>query len=137
VLSAALIVNWFGDSLGGAVARPDGVEWPCYGFFLDRPSDGLRQFPFAISLDLTEVRLLFLQLNTAVYLKPPIPLDIAGMRLGFGDLRSIAWIAVNSGLYVMGMIGELGNSPETSRQPVKTAKKGDAGIGMSCQKWIQ
>jgi hypothetical protein len=39
---------------------------------------------------------------------PPVPLDIAGMRLGYGEMCGIAWIAVNFGLYVIVMIGQLG-----------------------------
>jgi len=71
-----------------------------------RPAGWHRTVPFAIGL--TEVRLLFPALNTAFHLKPPIPLDIAGMRLGYGDMRGIACVAVNFGLYVMGMIGQPG-----------------------------
>lgn len=149
VANAALIVNWFGDSLDGAVARRRGIERPRYGFFLDQSIDVLSQFLFAVGLGLsgfirmdvagiglatylmmtaqsllraevsrtfhlasagfglTEVRCLFLVLNVAFYLKPPVPLDIAGASLGYGDMLGIAWIAVNLGLYVAGMIGQL------------------------------
>ncbi len=150
VVNAALIVNWFGDSLDGAVARRRGIERPRYGFFLDQSIDVLSQFLFAIGLGLsgfvrldvaaiglatylmmtaqsllraevsrtfhlasagfglTEVRCLFLALNVAFYVKPPVPLDIAGTSLGYGDMLGIAWIIANLGLYVMGMIGQLG-----------------------------
>lgn len=56
---------------------------------------------------LTEVRCLFLALNVAFYLKPPVPLDIAGTSLGYGDIPGIAWIVVNLGLYLAGTIGQL------------------------------
>lgn len=56
---------------------------------------------------LTEVRCLFLALNVAFYLKPPVPLDIAGTSLGYGDMLGIAWIVVNLGLYLAGTIGQL------------------------------
>jgi phosphatidylglycerophosphate synthase len=150
VVNAALIVNWFGDSLDGAVARRRGIERPRYGFFLDQSIDVLSQFLFAVGLGLsgfvrldiaaiglatylmmtaqsllraevsrtfhlasagfglTEVRCLFLALNVAFYVKPPVPLDIAGTSLGYGDMLGIAWIIANLGLYVMGMIGQLG-----------------------------
>ncbi len=150
VVNAALIANWFGDSLDGAVARRRGIERPRYGFFLDQSIDVLSQFLFAIGLGLsglvrmdvaamglvtylmmtaqsllraevtrtfhlasagfglTEVRCLFLALNVAFYLKPPVPLDIAGASFGYGDLLGVAWIAVNLGLYLAGMFGQLG-----------------------------
>lgn len=150
VVNAALIANWFGDSLDGAVARRRGIERPRYGFFLDQSIDVLSQFLFAIGLGLsgmvrmdvaaiglatylmmtaqsllraevsrtfhlasagfglTEVRCLFLALNVAFYLKPPVPLDIAGTSLGYGDMLGIAWIVVNFGLYLAGTVGQLG-----------------------------
>lgn len=149
VVNAALIVNWFGDSLDGAVARRSGVERPRYGFFLDQSIDVLSQFLFAIGLGLsgflrmdvaaiglatylmmttqsllrlevsrtfhlasggfglTEVRCLFFALNVVFYLRPPVPLDIAGTRAGYGDMLGIIWIAANVGLFVAGMIGQL------------------------------
>ena len=56
---------------------------------------------------LTEVRCLFLAMNAAFYLKPPQPLDVAGMIMGYGDMLGILWIIVNLGLYVAGMAGQL------------------------------
>ena len=150
-VNAALIFNWFGDSLDGAVARRRGIERPHYGFFLDQSIDVLSQFLFAIGLGLsgfvhmeiaaiglagylmmtaqsllraevsrtfhlasagfglTEVRCLFLALNVAFYLKPPGRFDVVGMSLGYGDVLGIVWIVANLGLYVVGMIRELGH----------------------------
>jgi phosphatidylglycerophosphate synthase len=161
VVNAALVVNWFGDSLDGAVARRRGVERPRYGFFLDQSIDVLSQFLFAIGLGLsgfvrldvaaiglatylmmtaqsllraevsrtfhlasagfglTEVRCLFLALNVAFYLKPPGSLDIAGTHLGYGDMLGIVWIAANLGLFVMGMIGQLGQLARDEPPPGK------------------
>jgi phosphatidylglycerophosphate synthase len=36
---SGLIINWFGDSLDGNVARVRGIERPTYGFFVDHTSD--------------------------------------------------------------------------------------------------
>lgn len=52
-VNAALVVNWFGDSLDGAVARRRGIERPRYGFFLDQSIDVLSQFLFALGLGLS------------------------------------------------------------------------------------
>jgi archaetidylinositol phosphate synthase len=37
--SAGLVINWFGDSLDGTLARVRGIERPRYGFFIDHTSD--------------------------------------------------------------------------------------------------
>ena len=37
--SLGLIVNWFGDSLDGTLARHRGIERPRYGFFVDHTTD--------------------------------------------------------------------------------------------------
>jgi archaetidylinositol phosphate synthase len=37
--SVGLLINWFGDSLDGTLARVRGVERPRYGFFIDHTSD--------------------------------------------------------------------------------------------------
>jgi archaetidylinositol phosphate synthase len=35
------VLNWFGDSLDGTVARVRGIERPHFGFFLDKSTDVL------------------------------------------------------------------------------------------------
>jgi archaetidylinositol phosphate synthase len=37
--SVGLVINWFGDSLDGTLARVRGIERPRYGFFIDHTSD--------------------------------------------------------------------------------------------------
>ena len=39
--SAGLIINWFGDSLDGTLARLRKIERPRYGFFIDNTTDFL------------------------------------------------------------------------------------------------
>jgi len=43
VASAGLIINWFGDSLDGTLARFRKIERPRYGFFIDNTTDLLSQ----------------------------------------------------------------------------------------------
>jgi phosphatidylglycerophosphate synthase len=50
LVNLALVVNWFGDSLDGKVARLNGIERPRYGLFLDQSVDVLAQFLFALGL---------------------------------------------------------------------------------------
>lgn len=39
--SLGLIINWFGDSLDGTVARVRNTQRPLYGFFIDHNVDGI------------------------------------------------------------------------------------------------
>lgn len=73
---------------------------------------------------LTEVRCLFLALNVAFYLTPPVPLDISGMRLGYGDMLGIAWISANLVLYRAGMSGQLGQLSREESPNDKDRQKG-------------
>jgi len=43
VASAGLVINWFGDSLDGTLARFRKIERPRYGFFIDNTTDLLSQ----------------------------------------------------------------------------------------------
>jgi phosphatidylglycerophosphate synthase len=43
VASAGLVINWFGDSLDGTLARFRKIERPRYGFFIDNATDLLSQ----------------------------------------------------------------------------------------------
>jgi archaetidylinositol phosphate synthase len=53
LVNAGLVINWFGDSLDGAVARLRGIERPRYGFFLDQSTDVAGQFLFAMGLGIS------------------------------------------------------------------------------------
>jgi phosphatidylglycerophosphate synthase len=48
-----LLINWFGDSLDGTLARVRTVERPRYGFFLDHTTDLFSQAFIALGLGLS------------------------------------------------------------------------------------
>lgn len=48
-----LIINWFGDSLDGSLARFRGIERPRYGFFVDQFSDVSAHFLMLFGLGLS------------------------------------------------------------------------------------
>jgi archaetidylinositol phosphate synthase len=48
--SVGLVINWFGDSLDGTLARVRGIERPRYGFFIDHTSDLFCQIITFLSL---------------------------------------------------------------------------------------
>jgi len=48
--TAGLLVNWFGDSLDGTLARVRQIERPRYGFFLDQNLDAFEQLIIAFGI---------------------------------------------------------------------------------------
>lgn len=42
--SAGFVVNWYGDSLDGTLARVRGTQRPLYGYYLDHTVDALNEF---------------------------------------------------------------------------------------------
>ena len=61
--TAGLLVNWFGDSLDGTLARVRQIERPRYGFFLDQNIDAFEQLIFAIGIGLSG----FIRLELALF----------------------------------------------------------------------
>lgn len=53
--SLGLIVNWFGNSLDGSLARYRQIERPRYGFYLDNTVDVVEQLIFAVGLSLSGI----------------------------------------------------------------------------------
>ena len=53
LVEVGLILNWYGDSLDGRVARLRGRERPRYGFFLDQSVDILAQALFSLGLGMS------------------------------------------------------------------------------------
>ena len=46
--SLGFVVNWFGDSLDGTLARVRNAQRPIYGFYLDHNIDGLTVLIFCV-----------------------------------------------------------------------------------------
>src|SRR5690606_6684835 len=78
VASLLLVVNWFGDSLDGTLARYRRIERPRYGFYLDHLMDAYSTFMIGIGLGLSPYMLLpvgfaiviaYLLLSINVYLE--------------------------------------------------------------------
>jgi archaetidylinositol phosphate synthase len=53
--NAGLVINWFGDSLDGTLARYRGIERPRYGFYLDNAIDVPEQLFLALGLALSGI----------------------------------------------------------------------------------
>ena len=53
VASALLVVQWFGDSLDGTLARVRGIQRPKYGYYLDHFVDAIATAAIGIGLGLS------------------------------------------------------------------------------------
>ena len=51
--SLGLIINWFGDSLDGTLARYRNIQRPKYGFFVDHTVDALSEVLIILGLGLS------------------------------------------------------------------------------------
>ena len=104
--SLGFVINWFGDSLDGSVARVRGEQRPVYGFFLDHNIDCINEMMMFVGVGLSPlmhmnitlvVLALYLMLSVSVYidahLKNEFRLTYGGM--GPTELRLIV-IAVNT-----------------------------------------
>jgi phosphatidylglycerophosphate synthase len=58
VASALLVVQWFGDSLDGTLARVRGIERPTYGYYIDHLVDAIATAAIGIGLGLSPLMLL-------------------------------------------------------------------------------
>lgn len=81
VVSGMLVVNWFGDSLDGTLARVRMTERPRYGYYLDHMIDAFNTVAVGIGIGLSpfveiEVALglviLYLMLSVNVYLESSV-----------------------------------------------------------------
>ena len=50
VACSGLVLNWFGDSLDGSLARQRGIERPFYGYFVDHSVDALSMVVIMLGL---------------------------------------------------------------------------------------
>lgn len=109
--SFGFVVNWYGDSLDGTLARVRNTQRPVYGFYLDHCVDGLTMAVMCIGAGLSEmlnlyiamaVLVVYLLLSISVYinahLKGEFKLTFAGM--GPTEFRLIMIIVNTLFIYV-------------------------------------
>lgn len=61
--SFGFILNWFGDSLDGTLARYRHIERPKYGFFVDHIADAITEFILVLGIGLSP----YVRLDIALY----------------------------------------------------------------------
>jgi phosphatidylglycerophosphate synthase len=110
--SFGFVVNWFGDSLDGTLARFRHIERPRYGFFLDHTLDsasetiifiGLGLSPY-VNLDLAFLALIgYLLLSIFVFISTYVSgeFKISYGRFGPTEIRAVAFLA-NTIIFFMG-----------------------------------
>lgn len=91
-VNAALVVQWFGDSLDGTLARTRRIERPRYGYYLDHLTDAYSTLAIGLGLGFSPYMLLstglaivigYLLLSINVYLETHV---FGRFRLGHGVL---------------------------------------------------
>ena len=115
VSSLGLVLNWFGDSLDGSLARHRRIERPRYGYFLDSSVDALNVLFFAVGLGLSPyvsmsaallllcsyyLLMHYVLLSAQVFQKH----DLTKVYLGPTELRLLA-MAFNTVIWVVGPLG--------------------------------
>ena len=155
--SFGLVVNWFGDSLDGTVARFRKIERPNYGYFLDNSIDLVTQFLIALGMALsgfirwelafvvlsvflmmsvltllrektsgvfqlayggigpTEMRVLFIALNTVMFFIPPWPITLFGLQMTYPNWLSLIWVTFALVTFVWTMSSQI--SELAAREP--------------------
>ncbi len=106
------IVNWYGDSLDGTVARYRHIERPIYGFFVDHVLDAVSQVLFFIGLGISPyisfnvaclTLIAFLLMTTLIFLRTNTASEfrISYNMLGPTEARVLA-ILLNTAMFFFG-----------------------------------
>ncbi len=102
--SLGFVINWFGDSLDGTLARYRDIQRPRYGFFIDHTMDAMSECLIFIGLGISpyvrlEIACLaligYLLLSVLTYVRTCVDgvFKISYTRLGPTEIRAIAILA--------------------------------------------
>ena len=128
--SLGFVINWFGDSLDGTLARFRHIERPIFGFFIDHTVDAFTEVIIFLGLGMTiyvsfnvaSLALIgYLLLSVLVYVRTCVAgvFKISYGKLGPTEIRVLA-ILLNIGMFfggvktysfVIGTIGKISFSP--------------------------
>jgi phosphatidylglycerophosphate synthase len=111
-VSFALVVQWFGDSLDGNLARYRKIQRPRYGYYLDHLTDAYSTLAIGLGLGLSPYMLLsvglavvtaYLVLSINVYLETYVfnEFSFSYGRLGPTEVR-VLLILLNTAAFVVG-----------------------------------
>jgi phosphatidylglycerophosphate synthase len=111
--SLGFLVNWFGDSLDGTLARYRHIERPRYGYYIDHTTDAVCQIMIFLGLGLTPyisfnvaclALISYLLLSILVYIRTYVvgEFKISYGKLGPTESRAIA-VLLNTAMYFFGL----------------------------------
>jgi len=111
--SFGFVLNWFGDSLDGTLARHRHIERPRFGFYIDHTTDTFCQAVFFLGLGLSPyiafnaacIALIgYLMLGTLAYVRTCVvgEFKISYGKLGPTEIRVLA-ILLNTAMYFVGI----------------------------------
>jgi len=111
--SLGFVVNWFGDSLDGTLARYRRIERPLYGYFVDHTTDMVCQLMIGIGLGLSPyvsfnvaslMVLSYVMLSGLVYLRTYVAGEFKISYGGLGPTESrVVAVFLNMGMYFFGV----------------------------------
>lgn len=131
---AGYLVNWFGDSLDGSLARWRKIERPAYGYFLDHSVDSLTIFLMIGGLGISPyMRFDVALICVATYLLLAIHTFLAAKVMGEFRLSYMAGGPTELRLMLIAMTGAMGvfgsrDIPSTNMSPFDIFGLGVAGI---------
>ena len=111
--SLGFVINWFGDSVDGTLARHRHIERPVYGFFIDHTVDSVIETMIFLGLGLTPyinftlacmALIGYLLLSVLVFIRTCLvgEFKISYGKLGPTEIRALA-ILLNAGMYFGGV----------------------------------
>jgi archaetidylinositol phosphate synthase len=110
--SFGFVVNWYGDSMDGTLARHRNIQRPTYGFFVDHVVDAFSQLliftglglsPF-VKFEIASMALIgYMMLSILVYIQTSVKgvFKISYGKLGPTEVRAIA-VLVNTYIFFSG-----------------------------------
>lgn len=130
LVSFGILLNWFGDSLDGTLARYRQIERPRFGFFVDHTTDAFNEVMIFVGLGLTPyisfpaaclALIGYLLVSVLVYVRTCVvgEFQISYSKLGPTEIRVLA-ILLNIVMYFwgiqtmtlrLGIFGEISFSP--------------------------
>jgi archaetidylinositol phosphate synthase len=111
--SAGFVINWFGDSLDGTLARERKIERPVFGFFLDHTTDAACQVAIFLGMGVSPYvafsvaclgLIAYLLLSVVIFVRTCAngEFKISYGKLGPTEIRVVA-IALNTFIYFVGV----------------------------------
>ncbi|MGE5642820.1 MAG: CDP-alcohol phosphatidyltransferase family protein [Byssovorax cruenta] len=111
--SLGFVVNWFGDSLDGTLARYRRIERPLYGYFVDHTTDMICQLMIGIGLGLSpyvsfnvasSMVLAYVMLSGLVFLRTYVAGEFKISYGGLGPTESrVVAVFLNTAMYFFGV----------------------------------